>query len=299
MKKIYLLILLIVLSISSFACSICGCGGSNVYLGLLPDFDKRFISLRYHHSQFHTQLADDPSQFSTNYYNSIELLGGFNLSPRVKVLAFVPFHFNKQTDDDGTTNRNGVGDITLIGQYLLLWPRQVNHVQHQLWIGGGVKVPTGVFNTDPHDSTTTIADINAQLGTGSIDYLLNTSYTISIGNAGINTSASYKINGGNKDDYKYGNKFTANCIAFYQFPAGKQTLSPNIGVGYESIASNQLEGSKVQYTGSHVTTALAGVEYVVKKIGFGVNAQLPLEQNFAEGQTRLQWKMMAHVTLSL
>ena len=299
MKRTSLFILFVIFSISSFACSICGCGGSNIYFGLLPDFDQRFISLRYHHSQFHTQLAGDPSQFSTNYYNSVEVLGGFTLSPRIKTLVFVPFHFNKQVDDDGKTTKNGVGDISLIGQYLLLRSKPGNRVQQQLWVGGGIKAPTGVFNTDPHDSTTTIADINAQLGTGSIDYLLNASYTLSIGSAGINTSAAYKINSRNKDDYKYGNKFNANCIAFYQVPVGRQILSPNIGIGYESIARNVLEGSKVQYTGSHVTTALAGVEYTMRKIGFGLNAQLPVEQNFAEGQTRLQWKMMAHVTFSL
>ena len=55
------------------ACPICGCGPGNLYMGLLPDFKYHFIGLRYHYTRYHTQLISDPSQFSTNYYNSIEL----------------------------------------------------------------------------------------------------------------------------------------------------------------------------------------------------------------------------------
>lgn len=303
MRKFILFILLVIISFNSFACSICGCGGGNLYFGLLPNFKNRFIGVRYHYAEYHTQLANDPTQFSTNHYNSTEIWGGFNIGKKFKVFGFIPYYSNKQVDDDGTTYKNGLGDITLIAQYKLLdivRNASGNKVlQQQLWVGGGIKLPTGSFNVNVKDTSTTIADINAQLGTGSIDFLLNGLYTISVGNIGVNTSATYKINTLNNDNYKYGNKFTANCIAYYKIAANKNTISPNLGVGYESVTGNMLNGTKVQYTGSHVTTALAGIEFSFTKIGLGLNAQIPMEQNFAEGQTKLRCKAMAHITFSL
>ena len=65
------------------------------------------------------------------------------------------------------------------------------------------------------DSNTTVADINAQIGTGSVDFLINGMYGLSIRNFGLNLSASYKINTVNAQNYKYGNKFQGNLIASY------------------------------------------------------------------------------------
>ena len=43
-------------------------------------------------------------------------------------------------------------------------------------------------------------------------------------------------------------------------------------------------------------TAIAGVEFDFGKIGIGINGQLPLSQNFAEGQTKMKFNTMMHVT---
>ena len=303
MRKIFYILVFLVLSISSNACPICGCGGGNLYFGLLPNFSSQFLGVRYHYAEYHTQLANDPTQFSTNHYNSVEVWTGFNISRRLKVFGFVPYYANKQVDDDGTTFKNGLGDITVMAQYQLLHTTKRTNgnkvLDQQLWLGGGFKLPTGGFNVNLKDTNTTIADINAQLGTGSLDFLLNGLYTISVGNFGVNASATYKINTTNHDQYRYGNKFSSTCIGYYKIGIKQHTISPNIGIGYESVSNNLLNGAKVQYTGSHVTTALAGVEFGFNKIGVGMNVQLPMQQNFAEGQTQLRVKAMAHLTFAL
>jgi hypothetical protein len=304
MKKIYgLCVFLFVFGFESIGCPICGCGGGNMYLGLLPDFKTQFIGLRFQYSQYHSQLVADPTQFSTNYYKSLELWGGVRLGKKFQLLGFIPYYFNKQVDDDGTTTPRGLGDITVIGQYRVFRnigaTNNQNVIDQQLWLGGGIKLPTGPFNARPMDSTTTIADINAQIGTGSVDFLVNALYTISIGNVGMSVSANYKINTTNDEHYKYGNKFNANLIGFYRIPAGTNSIAPNLGIGYENVAANSLQDSKVRYTGSHVTTVIGGVEFNFKKIGIGVNGQLPIAQDFAEGQTRLNFKGMMHITFSI
>ena len=43
-------------------------------------------------------------------------------------------------------------------------------------------------------------------------------------------------------------------------------------------------------------TAIVGVEFDFGKISVGINGQLPLTQNFAEGQTKMKFNSMMHVT---
>ena len=55
-----LVITCILLSATVFAtkaCDICGCGVGTYYLGILPDFNKRFVGLRYQHKQLTTHLG--------------------------------------------------------------------------------------------------------------------------------------------------------------------------------------------------------------------------------------------------
>ncbi|HEX4372025.1 MAG TPA: transporter [Puia sp.] len=285
------------------ACDICGCGGGNFYMGLLPNFKTGFVGIRYHYIQFHTQLANNISQFSHNYYNTTEIWGGWNIGKKFQLLAFVPYYFNKQADDDGTTYKNGLGDITLVMNYQLLHTRSMNNnnknVEQILWIGGGIKLPTGTFKVNPDDSTTTLADINAQIGTGSTDFLLNALYNVRVGFFGVSTSANYKIGTTNNSDYKFGNKFTGSSIAYYRFRFHGVGISPNAGGMYEHTDVNFLNKEKVQYTGSYIVSAIAGVEFNFNRIAVGISAQSPLVQNFAEGQTKMQFRGMAHVTFAL
>ena len=302
MRKILFLLLFLIfgICIAGRSCPICGCGGGNVYMGLLPDFRYQFIGLRFHTTQYHTQLINDPSQFSTNYYNTVELWGGVRLGKKIQLLAFVPYYMNKQVDDDGTTYTHGLGDITVMGQYQIFSSSKhlASHkiLTQQLWIGGGIKLPTGPFDLNVLDSNTTVADINAQIGTGSVDFLINGMYSLSIRNFGVSLTANYKLNTVNTEQYKYGNKFQSNLIAFYQFAGKGPTITPNLGLGYENVAVNQFSGKGVQYTGSRIMTAIAGVEFDFGKIGVGINGQLPLAQNFAEGQTKMKFNSMMHVT---
>jgi hypothetical protein len=303
-KKISVCIgLALIFSFAVKACPICGCGNGNLYMGLMPDFKYHFVGFRYHYTQYHTQLISDPSQYSTNYYNNFELWGGIRISKKIQLLAFVPYYENKQVDDDGTTWTHGLGDVTIMGQYRVfasaksIGKRKI--LNQQLWFGGGIKLPTGPFNANTLDSNTTVADINAQIGTGSVDFILNGMYAISIRNFGINLSANYKINTINGDDYKFGNKFTSNLIAFFNTSVGTNTVTPNIGLGYENVAKNSLQKQDVQFTGSQIMTGILGAEVDFGKLGIGMNCQLPLAQNFAEGQTKMNLSAMMHVTYQL
>ena len=198
MKKCFIAATLLMVVSSSYACSICGCGAGNLSMGLFPNFKSKFFGIRHNYSEYNTFLLNNPAQYSHNFYNTMEVWSGFNIGKRWQVLAFLPYHYNIQNDDDlGHTSKLGLGDITLLTNYKLFATPFSSHVpgnvSHELWIGGGVKLPTGAFTVNVNDSATTLDDINSQIGTGSLDLFFNARHTMEVNNFGINSSANYKI----------------------------------------------------------------------------------------------------------
>jgi hypothetical protein len=302
MKKIIFAIFIISFSFNTAkACEICGCGLGNYYIGLLPQFSHKFIGFRYQYRSFKTVMADNPSQFSRDYYKTMELWGGWNIGKKWQLIAILPYNYVHQVSDDGITNNNGIGDIALMANYKVFDKNSTSGngsaVAQQLWFGAGIKVPTGKFNIDATDPAI-VSIANTQTGSASTDFMLNAMYNVRINNFGINTAASYKINTANKDKYVFGNKFSANSFVSYSINKGKTVIVPNTGLMFESSAANKLDKQNIAQTGGHLISAAAGIELSVKKITVGANVQLPVNQNFSAGQTDLKVKGMAHITFS-
>ena len=303
MRKILFIILIVLFAGTekSEACDICGCGVGNIYIGIMPQFNKRFVGLRYHFNKFNTRLIDDPTQYSKDFYQTVELWSGWNIGKRFQLLTLIPFNFNHQESDEGISNLRGLGDIVLLMNYKLF---DINsktgngkNISQQLWIGGGIKLPTGKFEIE--DNNPDIASIaNRQLGSGSTDILLNAMYNIKFRKLGITTQANYKLNTTNKENFQFGNKFTASSFVSYGLYAGNIVISPNFGLLYEKTAASKLQSDKVDLTGGSLLQAAPGIEFGFNKISFGLNAQLPLAQNFGENQTKQKIKGMAHISFA-
>ena len=312
MKNIFMAITILLLAYNANACSICGCGGGNLYLGMYPKFDSKFIGVRYNFSDYKTVLKNDPSQYSSNTYQSYELWSGFNLSKKWQIFTFIPYQYNKQVSDDGTADNKGIGDISILTNYQLINKHHIVNdkkmLSHQLWIGGGVKLNTGNFSVNPRELDVTLADVNAQLGSGSTDFIINTRDLYQVENWGIASNLNYKINTQNKFGYQFGNKLTLNTITFYNFNNKNTDITPNFGLQIENNEGNKLEGHLINLTegidngtyrtGGHSVNLLGGIEVGVKKISFGVNIQAPIRQEYAAAQTNLNWKAIAHLTFS-
>lgn len=302
MKKFIIIISLISFSFTGSACEICGCGTGNYYIGLLPQFRSGFLGVRYQFSSFHTSINGDATQYSKDLFQSIEVWGGINIGKRWQIIAIVPFNFIHQASDDGTYKGSGIGDIAAIVNYEVFNRSSATEgkklVTQQLWLGAGIKLATGKFNIDPTDPAL-VALANTQVGSGSNDFLLNAMYNVSVNNFGVSTGARYKMNTANKDKYFFGNKLSANSIVYYSIKSLKTTITPNAGLMYEHTEASKLSSQKIAETGGYLLSTAAGIEINFNKMSIGCNAQLPLSQNFANGQTTTKVKGMLHVTFSL
>jgi hypothetical protein len=296
MKKFFFTLFVSVIFLSASACEICGCGVGNYYIGILPNFNHRFFGVRYHFNSFNTRLNSDPTQFSKDFYQTVELWGGWNVGKRFQVLAFVPYNINHQVSDEGTTDLKGFGDAALMANYKVFETTNKN-VSQQLWLGGGIKLPTGKFKIDANDPDVA-AIANTQLGSGSTDLLLNAMYNIRINKLGINTTANYKINTSNKEEYKFGDKLTAGSFMYYVFPMKGIIISPNVGLLYEHTEASELQSSKIDLTGGQILQGSIGAEVSFNRIAIGLSTQLPIAQNFAENQTKAKVKGMLHVSFA-
>jgi len=281
-----------------FACDICGCSSGNYFLGPFPQFKKHFFGVRYSIRSYESKLATGSGEFSKDFYQSTELWGGWNMGKKWQLLVFVPYNINKQKSDDGIRSTHGLGDMSLIINRKILETRHTsdkgNRISQQLWVGGGAKLPTGKFSPDELDI---IPDANNQPGTGSVDVIVNSMYTLHINNWGVSSDINYKINH-SAMGFRFGNRFNAAAFGFRSFAnkKGTTTINPNAGLMFTHLDPNSLTASKIEDTGGNTLLGAAGVEVNLAKIALGVNAQLPITQNLSNNQTKTNVQAMVHIS---
>ena len=302
-KKI-IIIALLFSPLSLLACDICGCGVGSYYIGILPEYNKRFIGLRYQHKQLQTHLGaqGNVTPLTTDEtYQSAELWGGWNLGKRFRVLAFVPYNFNSRSSQASSGFKNGLGDIAVMG-YCNLFTQSTSFnsklLVHSLWLGTGVKAPTGKYEPSERLAVTETPN-NFQLGTASTDFTVNAAYDVRLNDLGMNLNVNYKINTANKYEYRYGNKLTTNALMYYKFRLlHKLTLAPNAGILYET-ADKDTENNKykMEVSGGHSASLVTGLEVAVNKFSLGANYQTIVSQELANKRAKAGNRLMLHISV--
>lgn len=302
-KAILLIPVLIWIPGLTRACDICGCGAGSAYLGILPEFNTRIVGLRYRSNnvQTHVGPGGTSSYLTTDEsYHTAEFWAGWTFGEKFRVMAYLPVSNNRKASAEKDDSKTGPGDAGAQVFYHL--PSRKNTLGEKLlvqdlWIGGGIKLPTGKYEPKDRENPGQGANL-FQLGTGSTDFMATAMYDVRLQDAGLNLSASYKMNTTNKYDYNYGNKWNTNAQLYYKFRIKKVlTLSPNTGIGYERSALDLDQEYPVLHSGGYVVFGTIGAELNYRKLAAGGNWQPPLAQELASGEIRARNRMMIHVAL--
>jgi hypothetical protein len=303
-KKLTFVIILVFASYITRACDICGCGVGSYYIGILPDFKKRFAGLRYQYKTLRSHLGPGgtTSYLTTDEtYQTAELWGGWNIGKRFRVLGFVPYNFNARENQGQTMHRSGLGDIAVIGYYQVLNTSTSTNsdklVVQSLWVGAGIKVPTGKYEPTERKENED-APNNFQLGTASTDFSVHVMYDVRLMDLGMNVNLSYKMNMENKYDYRYGNKFSSNVLFYYKFRLNNNvSIGPNAGVLYETaIKDTEDKKYRIDQSGGYSFMGTVGGEATFNRVSAGVNFQPVISQQLANNQVNAGSRAMVHVT---
>ncbi len=300
-------IIIIIITLSAFvaqACDICGCGVGSYYIGILPEYNKRFAGLRYQHKSIQTHLGPNGNVTpltTDEIYQSAEFWAGINFGSKFRALAFIPYNFNQRSSQGDKGSKNGLGDIAFMGYYNVFNKSGAisnKLIVQSLWMGLGLKLPTGAYTVTEQNASIENPN-NFQLGTASTDFTLNAAYDIRLNDLGVNTNVNYKMNTENKYGYRYGNKLSLNVLIYHKFRVMHQiTLAPNLGLSYET-AQRDVEYNKFEIatSGGYATAAIAGVEIATKKISIGANYQNVVSQNLADKRAKAGDKIMIHLSI--
>lgn len=283
MKKLLIFCTLLCATAGSLlACDVCGCSLGGNYYGILPQFRKNFIGLRWSQAKFYAHMNHGAvlgEEHSNDTYSKVELWGRYYVSEKIQVFAFIPYSYNSMNGTEQKIKTDGIGDVSLLANYLLLntGEDKTKKLRHTLLAGVGVKLPTGKYDLEDNGL---IVNRNFQLGTGSVDFILSGVYTIRYRKIGLNSEAGYKINTRNKDEYLFGNQFHASTRVFYWQNIKSLSLLPNVGVYYEQAAQHKDKDIIQANTGGSAVLLSAGMELYYRNFSVGFTFQDPLKQNY-------------------
>ena len=282
------------------ACEVCGCSGGGNAVGALPQYQRHFIGLRYLQRSFQSQHTDSDTR-TTELFRSTELVGRFFVTKRWQVIGILPYHQFLQQENGKILRNNGIGDVSILGSFTLLNKYQEDtttlQVKRQTWfIGGGMKMPTGNYNT--RDSDQNRLNTNLQMGSGSYDFLLNSAYTYRKGKHGFYTDFFVQLNSENQNGLQRGNSaaLSVNYFQFYDFattctPDGRDNafkIMPSIGIRAEAQKSDIVRSTPQSYTKGQGISGTLGFDVYKGNFALQTQFQAPIMQHFGEGQVTNQ-----------
>lgn len=283
MKRIYLFIVFIIaIKITSSACDVCGCRLGGLSYGILPQHFQHLVGVKYSYARFHAKMNHDSEylgdEYSDDTYQRIDVVGRISLLPRLQLNVQLPYLINAMDGSHQKVSSSGIGDpVAMLYFSAFNTGTNESNWKNSLLVGAGVKLPFGEYRKEDDGL---IINRNFQMGSGSVDYLVSANYTVSLNDWGLNTEASYKMNGTNDQDYRFGNQFNASGYFFRYLETSTIGFLPYAGAYYE-FSEHHFEGKVEQVnTGGTALFATVGTQVYWNQLSLNLEYQAPIHQSY-------------------
>ncbi len=294
-KQLFLCIGICLFSFYARACDVCGSAAGTNGVGLLSQFHRHFVGVRYSYQSFRAghSLASGQGVVARNIFETATLWGRFTPHKRWQILAFIPLNRFQEKEDNLASRTQGLGDVQTNANYIILNTADSSCPawSHFWQLGGGLKLPTGNYSQKVENQTLLP---QLQTGTGSYDFSINTVYTLRYKKMGINTDIGYFYNTANPQGYQFGNRQTIAGRFFYQYKKEHLSILPQIGVQYEAMDFDKQNSIKVRETGGETLMGLTGVDVFFKRFVIGGNFQTPFYQYLGGGKVQAKERFSLH-----
>ena len=233
-------------------------------------------------------------------FQIMDVWGKFYVNRKLQIAVNIPIEFNDyRFDEKVQTEVQGLGDISALGIYQVYNTKADtnNNWRQRFSLGGGVKLPTGNFKELQNGD---LIEEDLQLGSGSLDFILLSSYQVRYKKLGLRGLFTYKINGKNNLDYSFANGLNLSGALFYQWNAwGKNTLIPEAGIYYEEAERDTRGSEVVMNTGGKVLFATYGVKVVRMPFIFEFNYQYKMDENLNDVQMPNNHRYIVGITYNI
>ncbi|MBL0309166.1 MAG: hypothetical protein IPP77_05665 [Bacteroidetes bacterium] len=260
----------------------CCCTGAGSNYSILPNLNKNVVGLRWTYSYLYSEkisLNPELNGMRTNInFNTAEFFGRFNLNRLLQLSAFVPVNFVSEQSRISNQKTTGLGDISMMMQFLVLDPLKCHgsKSKHQLRLGVGFKLPSGKHKKEDNNLYST----SVQPGTGSTDFFFNAIYTYRYNDFGMNVSGSYRANTVNSYRFRFGDKLEGGANAFYILKSGSWSFMPAVGIKYLHSFHNYNRGEAVYLSPSEVLSTNFSCDIFYKPLALSLSVQ-PVAYNYA------------------
>jgi hypothetical protein len=292
MRKILITVFLSMAILKTYACDICGCSVSNYNPFLFPHMSKAYFSAGYIHRHYYV-YPNSPKSADQNF-NSLLLTTQYRIGKKMHFAAMLPYQVNKLVTRSAVRNVSGAGDISILLNYNLVDKITKRHRQ-TVMIGGGIKLASGAYT---RAKAKDIDEQNFQLGTGSTDYILNASYRLSYRKWILSTSASYKYNTANRDDYRFGDVCNAGVNLIYRVDKDQLSITPYVELSSEHQMKDAAGHALQEHSGGNVFYTGTGVDVNTKKIAVGFKYSIPAIQDLAQGMILVKPGFSSHLSFT-
>lgn len=270
------------MSITTFACDICGGVASNVSIGVLANSNFHIVGIRNTYRSYTSYINN--IKHATDRMYSQELYLRYQWNKNWQMYGSFQHQLAFQKRDFGSELISGITDPTLLVNRLLINNQDsTGRTLDFLMVGVGLKFPIGKNVSSSNNLK------NLYPGTGSFDVLLLANYTRQLTKKlALQVETSYFIKGKDKWGYSYGNSFQGTLSLVHSQSIQSYRLVSAFGFVSEDFQASKINGIEL-VTASNRATILSGkinLNLFTKRWVWSIFTQYPLAQQSQEIQIK-------------